>query len=185
MQKNTRLTIKNKKRNQSGFTLIELLVATAIGAMIMVTVSSMFFIITLNSAKIGARKEVKNVGENIKQHLDYIIKNSLDLLPNDQGQVCGETTTSLSTLKLRNIDNSITDIGLIHETEGNFIVATNSANGGETIRLNPKEVNAENLGFSCIENPAGETYINYQFNLKIGNLANQHFSGFVLLRNNY
>jgi prepilin-type N-terminal cleavage/methylation domain-containing protein len=164
-------------RHTHGFTLIELLITTALGMILMMAVSTMFFVTTLNSAKIEARKRLKNTGEDIKRNINFMLKNSIKLLPNDSGQVCTDTSSTLSSLKLKNIDGGITNLALVDDG-GNLFIASNST------KLNQAEVRPTNLQFVCINNPAGETYVNYQFDLAIGSLANQHFTGFVLLRNN-
>ena len=166
-----------QNKQNKGFTLIELLITTALGMILMMAVSTMFFVTTLNSAKIEARKRLKNTGEDIKRNINFMLKNSIKLLPNNLGQACTDTSSTLSSLRLKNIDDGITNLALINDS-GNLFIASNST------KLNPTEITPKNLHFTCIKNPAGETYVNYQFDLELGSLASQHFSSFILLRNN-
>ena len=57
-----------QNKQNKGFTLIELLITTALGMILMMAVSTMFFVTTLNSAKIEAHKRLKNTGEDIKRN---------------------------------------------------------------------------------------------------------------------
>jgi len=162
----------------AAFTLIELLIATSIGMLLMITVSTLFFVATLHSAKIEARRMLKTNGEAIRRNLDFLIKNSIKLLPNDQGDSCQTNViTNLNSLRLKSIDNGITDLKLVTDQSHQFI-ASNST------YLNPDSITPSNFSFSCFQNATGERYVTYQFDLSLANFASQHFSSFIFLRNN-
>ncbi len=157
-----------------GFTLIELLVASSLSILFVIVVSTMFFVTTINSTKIEAKRKIKNTGNEVKNTLDFLIKNSLRLMPNDTGQTCSQTPSD--SLKLKNLDGGITTLKLVTSADNSFIASNSTL-------LNPKNITAENLQFDCIRNQGGESYVHYQFDLRLGQVANQHFSSFVLLRN--
>ncbi len=159
-----------------GFTLIELLIATSLSVLFVMVVSAMFFVVTVNSSKIEAQKYVAQVGLGVKNKFNYLIKNSLKLLPNSAGLKCTETNTTLSSLKLILPDGGETELKLVTDS-GQDYIASNST------YLNPSNVVPNNLKFTCIRNASGETYVNYQFDLSFANIVSRHFSGFVLLRN--
>ncbi len=177
MQKNL-AWLPRHSRLTVGFTLIELLIATAIGMLLMITISTLFFVATLHSAKIEARRMLKTNGESIRREFDFLIKNSVKLLPNAQGDNCQTNVlTQLNSLRLKSIDNGITDLQLVTDQSNQFI-ASNST------YLNPASITPSGLTFNCFQNALGEKYIDYQFDLSLANFASQHFSSFVFLRNN-
>ncbi len=170
--------LSHQSQLTAAFTLIELLIATAIGMLLMIAISALFFVATLHSAKIEARRMLKTNGESIRRNLDFLIKNSVKLLPNAQGDSCQTNVlTHLTSLRLKSIDNGITDLQLVTDQSNQFI-ASNST------YLNPASITPSGLTFNCFQNGLGEKYIDYQFDLNLANFASQHFSSFIFLRNN-
>jgi len=162
------------KLKNLGFTLIELLVASSLSILFVIVVSTMFFVTTINSTKIEARRKIKNTGDEVKNTLDFLIKNSLRLMPNETGQACSQAPSS--TLKIKNLDGDITTLKLVTSADNSFIASNSTL-------LNPKNITAKNLQFDCVHNQSGESYVHYQFDLQLGQVASQRFSSFVLLRN--
>ena len=148
-------------RNRSGFTLIELLIVVSITVILMLTASVLFMTFLISSSKINSAQLVKQEGRYALQQMEFLLRNALELLPNELDQEC---EADMSEIKFLSIDGGITSLG-IEEVDGTNKIASNS---GIYLTSNAVEVTNGPI-FDCTQDSdQSHPHINITFTLRKG-----------------
>jgi prepilin-type N-terminal cleavage/methylation domain-containing protein len=109
-------------QNHRGFTLIELLIVISLTVVLMLTASVLFMTFLISNNKVNSSKLVKQEGRNAIQQMEFLLRNSLELLENDYGQECA---AGMLEIKFLSIDGGITSLK-IEDDGGIDKIASNS-----------------------------------------------------------
>lgn len=147
---------------QAGFTLIELLVVVTLSIMLMLAASALFFMFLISNTKAGAVQRVKNEGEYALEQMSFLLRNALELQPNNLDQVCEENMSQISFIS---IDNQITTLGsYVDPSDGATKISSNSGyltSSGVDVVSGPE--------FDCTESSDGANqYVTITFILRKG-----------------
>lgn|GEM_PF-424243 len=96
-----------KKFTPSGFTLIELLIVVTLSIMLMLTASTVFLTFLAGNSRSTNNQLVKNEGKYALQQIEFLLRNTTELLPNTQSQTC---QAGMSEIKFKSFDNGITTL---------------------------------------------------------------------------
>jgi prepilin-type N-terminal cleavage/methylation domain-containing protein len=165
---------------QSGFTLIELLIVTSLMVFLVLTVTAMFMTFLISNAKTNTRNTLKVAGTQALSQIEFLLRNSFQLVPNANSQVCQSV---MNNIRFESIDGGTTTISLDAATNK---IASNSA------FLTSDAVRATTLNFDCTETSNGTQYVTIYFELEKvspainnsgGTATREEFSTTVNLRN--
>lgn len=168
---------------QQGFTLIELMIVTALMVILSLTVSSMFMTFLITNARTNTKNTLKVEGSYALSQMEFLLRNSYQLVPNSDAQVC---QSAMDRIRLESLDGGLTEFYL-ETAEDPARIASNSG-----VFLTSDAVMVQNLQFSCTESTSGIRSVSIDFDLtkivpSVTNDSNeestQHFSSVVSLRN--
>lgn len=147
--------------NNKGFTLLELLIVVSLTVILMLSASALFLTFLVSNTKGNALQRVNEEGEYALSQMEFLIRNSIEILPNSSGQTCEQDMTELV---IRSIDNGTTMFAA-EEVGGVTKIASNSGvyltSGAAEIIAGPE--------FDCTTTEAGGTqYVTIQFTLRKG-----------------
>ena len=172
-----------KQQKQAGFTLIELMIVTSLMVILSLTVSSMFMTFLITNARTNTRNTLKVEGSYALSQMEFMLRNSYQLVDNQFTQVC---QSSMDSIALESLDGGVTEF-MLEDDNGIDKIASNSG-----VYLTSDTVMAENLVFSCTEAYSGVRSVQIDFDLtkvvpSVTNTTNeessQHFTSVVSLRN--
>lgn len=173
-----------KSRSQSGFTLIELMITTAISAVLLLAVSSVFMVTLLGNARASIKQQISDEGKYALEQMKFILRNSV-ALSDSQDCLADQPTFSIVNQDSSEVQFSLATQALhIQRKEASD---ENFPNTGTSTALTSTAVVASNLQFSCEVLPAtGQKNITVSFILaKTQDSVNlsETFSSIVQLRN--
>lgn len=175
----------------AGFTLIELLIVASLTVIIMLTVTSMFLTFLITSQKASIEQRVKSEGESALSTIEFILRNSRQLVPNlDGATTCNNNANSpMTSLAVKGLDGFITTLQTYPAAEPK--IASHSSAVNDYYYLTSDETTLLNLQFVCLTGAENSYYVGVSFDLKIGTgvsndreTALQNFQTGVTLRNN-
>lgn len=147
--------------NRSGFSLIELLIVVTLTVMLLLTASVLFMTFLVGGSKVNNTQLVKQEGQYAISQMEFLLRNAVELLPNDSGNEC---VTDMSQIKFKSIDGGITKL-FTQEDGGVNKIASNSG-----IYLTSGAVDlATEPDFDCYQpNDEAHPHINITFTLRKG-----------------
>ena len=148
-------------QDRHGFTLIELLIVIAIIVVLMLAASVVFMTFLISNSRINSAQLVKQEGQYALQQMEFLLRNAIELLPNELNQEC---ETNMSEIKFNSIDGGITSLGIEEDGDTNKI----ASNSGIYLTSNSVEV-TDGPTFDCTQdNDQSHPYINITFTLRKG-----------------
>lgn len=99
--------MKSKHLFSSGFTLIEVMVVITLSVILMLGASAMFFMTILGNSKAVVTQKLKGDGEFTLGQMEFLIRNSLEIVPNSLDQTC---EMGMSELSIKSLDGNITTL---------------------------------------------------------------------------
>lgn len=152
-----------------GFTLVELVVSMGLATMLLLTVSAMFMTFLVSGAKTNLKKAVISEGGRVLNQMEFMLRNSLQLVPNTSGITCAADMDSIAfqsydgwitqfqtvngKIASRSADpsdpTSFTDRSLMSDTVElsqplQFDCSTNSTSASVTINFSIQKTNTDN-----------------------------------------
>ncbi len=100
-----------KYRSAAGFTLIELVVSMGLATMLLLTVSAMFMTFLVSGAKTNLKKAVISEGGRVLNQMEFMLRNSLQLVPTTAGSTC---TTNMDSIAFQSQDGWITQFQTVN-----------------------------------------------------------------------
>jgi prepilin-type N-terminal cleavage/methylation domain-containing protein len=180
--------ISNNKRIQSaGFTLIELMIVVTLGVMMMLAASSLFVTFLVANSKVQSIRLVKNEGEQALSQMEFLLRNSVELVDNPAGQLC---ETGMESISFKSIDGGITTLGM-EEDGGDEEAEKIASNSGVYLTSSTVEI-SDDLTFNCSQSSDGlRRYVEIVFSLRKGtpgvdlerDIIEEEFRTGVALRN--
>lgn len=152
--------MKYKLRIKTGFTLIELVVAVGISVIIMLSAASLFMIMLVSNTKTSTNQSVRNEGEYALQQMEFLLRNAIDIQPNQFLETC---QTDMSEIKFLSLDGGVTTLSQVLDDNDVPRIASNSSNflTSESVELTSGPT------FNCYQSSdLSNTYINFSFTLK-------------------
>lgn len=153
----------NKHSRLSGFTLIELLIVVSLSVMLMLSASSLFMTFLLGNTKVTRMQLIKHEGEYVMSQMEFLLRNAVQLVANDDDQVCERNMTSIAFVS---IDSGETLLNKsVDPSDGKEKIASNSAKF-----LTSGDVDIVNGPyFDCTESEDKLTqYVSIRFTLRKG-----------------
>lgn len=150
--------------SRRGFTLIEVLIVVTLSIMLMLTASALFLTFLVGGARSTNSQLVKNEGKYALSQIEFLLRNSLLILPNANSQTC---EASMDEIVLKGYDNSTTRLFKeLDSTDNKYKIASNSGvyltSGSVDIVSGPT--------FSCTKSDDGVSqYVSVTFILRKGN----------------
>lgn len=172
------ILIKSPQQLQkNGFTLIELLITTALSALLLLGISSLFMTFLLGNAKTNTKKTINQEGSFALGQMEFLIRNSQYI-----DETSNPCTGGMSSITIVSLDGGSTTFAAVADTSDNNSIklASNSAfltSGAVTISSNPT--------FDC-SGAVGNRQVGITFGLeKItpDGTVTQQFNSSVSLRN--
>ena len=185
---------------QKGFTLIELLVVVSLTTLLMVTAASVFVTFMIGNEKTVSTQALKSEGNYALGQMEFLLRNSLRLIPNTDGYTCG---LGMDKIAFESWDGGKTELMVENDTNDDDIVKIASNSGiyltsGETALVvsgsltNNDQDPVGKLRFDCVESPDSTSkYVTISFSLRKGevdidqdrDITQQDFTTGVSLRN--
>ncbi len=127
----------------------------------MLSASVLFMTFLITNSKVSSAQLVKQEGQHALNQIEFLLRNALEILPNELGQEC---ETNMSEIKFVSIDGGITSLKKEDDNGANKI-ASNSG-----IYLTSSAVDITNGPiFSCTQdNDQSHPHINITFTLRKG-----------------
>ncbi len=148
-------------RNHRGFTLIELLIVISLTVVLMLTASVLFMTFLISNNKVNSAKLIKQEGRYAIQQMEFLLRNSIELLENDYGQEC---SADMAEIKFLSIDGGITYLR-IEDDGGIDKIASNS---GIYLTSDAVEI-TDGPTFDCTQDSdQSHPHINISFTLRKG-----------------
>lgn len=101
------------KNSSAGFSLIELLTVITLTVMLLLTASVLFMTFLTGNSKIDSAQLVKQEGQYALSQMEFLLRNALELLPNESNNECA---SNMSQIKFKSLDGGVTT--LLTETDG-------------------------------------------------------------------
>lgn len=90
----------SKHSKLSGFTLIELLIVVSLSVMLMLSASSLFMTFLLGNTKVTRMQTIKHEGEYVMSQMEFLLRNAVQLVANDEGQICERDMESIAFISI-------------------------------------------------------------------------------------
>lgn len=90
----------------AGFTMIELLVITSLSVILMLATSTLFISFLMGRTKVSAIKQVKDEGQYALNRMEFLIRNAIEVLPNNEYPTGCEL--DMESFSIRSLDGGIT-----------------------------------------------------------------------------
>lgn len=90
----------SKHSKLSGFTLIELLIVVSLSVMLMLSASSLFMTFLLGNTKVARMQLIKHEGEYVMSQMEFLLRNAVQLVANDDGEICERDMTSIAFISI-------------------------------------------------------------------------------------
>jgi len=148
-------------QDSKGFTLIELLIVISLTVILMLSASVLFMTFLISNSKINSARLVKQEGQHALNQMEFLLRNAIEILPNDSGQEC---EADMLEIRFLSIDGGITLLKK-EDDGGKNKIASNSG-----IYLTSDAVDITNGPiFSCTQdNDQSHPHINITFTLRKG-----------------
>ncbi len=151
-------------QHQAGFSLIELMIVVSITVMLMLAASTIFMTFLVGNTRTTSNQLIKQEGQYAINQMEFLLRNSLELLPNNSGIKC---ETGMTEIRFKSLDNGTTT--LMKETDDG--VDKIASNSGIYLTSDAVEL-IEGPIFDCMQtDDEGKPYINFRFTLRRGNPA--------------
>lgn len=173
------------KKKQAGFTLLELLIIVSLSVMLMLSSSALFITFLLGNTKVNRMQSIKNEGEYAMAQMEFLLRNSLSLEPNNETFVC---QADMESIAVKSIDGGVTTFFAEQDSDLQDKIASNSGiyltSGDVTLLDGPT--------FDCSESAdKSARYVTISFTLRKGtptldeakDIIEQEFISGVALRN--
>lgn len=149
--------MKKPPSAQLGFTLIELIVVSTLSALLLFTTTTMLITIIQGNTRTTIRKALDDQGDEAMAQIEFVLKNSVEIIENSDEEICEENMEMIRVLTLEddNIEFRRNSNQLIMEKNGSTTPLTSDA---IDIQGNPD--------FDCFENTNGEKYAEVSFTLE-------------------
>ncbi len=183
---------KKQTNSTHGFTLIEVLVVVSLTVIIMLTASALFMTFLISGAKTNNTQLVKIEGDQALNQMAFLLRNSLQLLPNsaDPAEVC---ETGMREIALESYDGGSTTLSAQNDANDNNQTKIASSSGTKQQFLTSSAVQIiDGPTFDCAISPDGNpAYVQITFTLRKGtpnldkarDVIEQTFTTGVSLRN--
>ncbi|MBT3250111.1 MAG: type II secretion system protein [Candidatus Pacebacteria bacterium] len=147
-------------KEKSGFTLIELLIVTSITVILLLSASVLFMTFLISNSKINSEQLVKQEGQHALSQIEFLLRNALEILPNELGQEC---ELGMTEIKFFSIDGGTTSLKK-EDVDGNNKIASNSSYlTSSTVEI------TDGPTFNCTQdNDESHPHINISFTLRKG-----------------
>lgn len=154
---------KHFKLKKSGFTLIELLIVVTLSVMLMLSASSLFMTFLLGNTKVARMQLIKHEGEYAMSQIEFLLRNAVQLVRNDDDQICENNMTSISFISLDSGETTLNST--VDPSDSKTKIASNS-----TKFLTSGDVDIINGPyFDCVESEDKLTqYVGIRFTLRKG-----------------
>lgn len=151
----TRFPFHTTQARQAGFTLVELLAVVVITAVISVVSVGVFVNSQVKGNKARSMSEVRQQGEFLLDHINFLIRSSRTVSTNAEGLVC---EPGMDSLGLESYAGTTTVLSLQDD-----VLASNSAG------LSSGEIEVSGLNFDCTQaDGLPGAFITYQFTITVG-----------------
>ncbi|HUW21747.1 MAG TPA: type II secretion system protein [Candidatus Bathyarchaeia archaeon] len=134
-----------KKNNCFGFTLIETLVTLTTLGMMLIMVISTFMTVLTKSVKVRVVEAVDNDGKYALRVMEQIIRNSLRIISNSEGETC---QSGMNYLRVQDSHGNWAEFACLNEGLADGFIASSSASSDK--RLTSPKVKLDNCYFNCI-----------------------------------
>ena len=184
------MEIAENTNNHAGFTLIELLIVTTISALLLLTVSSVLMTFMLSNNKSGSRQKVVSEGKFALSQMEFLLRNSIKLVPNINNQTC---EANMDSIAFSSIDGQYTELlstidsAASEESGGDGVTKIASMAG----LVNPYFLTSDAVtidsgpSFNCVEE-GNNKYVEITFTLSknpSNNFVPETFNSRINLRN--
>lgn len=148
----------------AGFSLIELLIVVSLTVMLMLAASTIFLTFLVGNTRISSDQIIKQEGQYALNQMEFLLRNSLELLPNNNGYKC---QPGMTEIRFKSIDGGVTTL-MKEADNGIDKIASNS----EVYLTSDSVEIVEGPIFDCSQTAdEGKPYVNFRFTLRRGNLA--------------
>lgn len=101
---------------------MEMLIVVTLTSMLILAATSMLLTTFISSGRTSAVAAVKSNGDFAITQMETMLRNAIEVLPNDSGQTC---QTGMTQFRFKSIDESITTLGT-ESSDGVIKIASNS-----------------------------------------------------------
>ncbi|MDQ3008298.1 MAG: prepilin-type N-terminal cleavage/methylation domain-containing protein [bacterium] len=151
----------------AGFTLIELLVVVSLSVMLMLSASALFLTFLISNTKTSSTQMVKAEGEYAINQLEFLIRNSTDIITDSiTGEQC---EAGMNQLIVKSFDGGITAFFAEEDADGKYKIASNSGTyltSGAVELLNAAD--GTGITFDCQRVNQDTPYVTVSFTLRKG-----------------
>lgn len=168
-----------KQQQLAGFTLLELMIATVLGAMLLLTASTLFMTFMIGNANTNARRQLSAEGIQMLGTLEYHIRNA-------KSAVCAGNNLTLTKLDGTSAQACFSDLNPIKlNFNSNGSCGSNPLNADSVISQTQTAPLVFAPYFTCIQAANGKQTVEIQFTLKTSDDSSitAPFSTIVQLRN--
>lgn len=150
-------------RKQAGFTLIELLIVVTLSVMLMLSASSLFMTFLLGNTKVARMQLIKHEGEYAMSQIEFLLRNAVQLVANDEGLICENNMASIAFVSLDSGETTLNKT--VDPIDSMSKIASNSA---KFLTSGDVEITNGPI-FDCVESDDKLTqYIGIRFTLRKG-----------------
>lgn len=196
-QKNHPLPVKMTSQRKNfarttlpAFSLLELMIATVLGAILLVTASSMFMLFMVGTASTNARRQMSAEGQQMLGTMQYHIRNAQSATIGSAHSACTTGGTIGNQITLTKLDSTnITFCGTTGSGAKMYYASGHDCNNAAENALNSDFVvsarTMPNYYFTCTQAANGKKTVEIKFNLSTSDdsAITEPFSALVQLRN--
>ncbi len=108
---------------QAGFTMVELLIVVTLSVMLMLGATALFMTFLIGNTRTNADQTVKAEGEYALSQIEFLLRNSVELISNSYGQEC---EASMQEIAFLSYDGGVTYLFGEEDEDGFTKIASNS-----------------------------------------------------------
>ncbi len=151
-------------QQQTGFSLIELMIVVSLTVMLMLAASTIFLTFLVGNTRTNSSQLIKQEGQYALNQIEFLLRNSLELVPNGLGQECQNDMPEIS---FKSLDGGVTTLS----RESDDSVDKIASNSSMYLTSDAVEL-VEGPIFDCTQAADGSRpYVQFRFTLRKRDLA--------------